>query len=75
MINDVMKMVPFPFFGSFLHFHTRFSSGESRGLSPLGGRGIPHDKHQSRAILLAPHQDETKLGRKCSQSTWSLDDL
>ena len=25
-------------------------------------------------VLLAPHQDETKQGRKCNHSTWCLDD-
>jgi len=39
------------------------------------GPEIPHDQQQSQMVLLAPHQDGTKKGRRCSYATWSLDKL
>ena len=41
----------------------------------LGGLRIPHDQQQSHIVQLAPHQDWTKEGRRCSPCTWPLDDL
>jgi len=32
-------------------------------------------KQQSQTVLLASNQDGAKQGRRCSHSTWSLDDL
>jgi len=37
--------------------------------------GIPRDQQYFQIVLLAPHQDRTKEGRRCSQSNWSLDDI
>jgi len=34
-----------------------------------GGFGIPHGQQQFQIVLLAPHQDGTKQGRRCSHST------
>ena len=45
------------------------------GAAPPGGLQIPHGQQQSQIVLLAPHQNGTKQGRKCNHSTWSLDDL
>jgi len=56
---------------SFVHFHAYFASGLGRGSSSLGLK-IPHDQQQSQIVLLAPHQDGTKQGRRCSHSTWSF---
>ena len=52
-----------------------FLSGETRGLAALGGPKIPRDQQKSQIVLLAPHQDGTKQGRRCSHATWSLDKL
>jgi len=41
----------------------------------LGGLGTPHGQQPFQIVLLALHQDGTKQGRRCSHSTWSLDDL
>ena len=41
----------------------------------LGGHEICHDQQQSQIVLLAPHQDWTKQGRRCSHCTWPLVDL
>ena len=54
---------------------TRFSSGGIPGALVLGGLEIPHDYQQSHIVLLAPHQNWAKQGRRCSHSTWSLDDI
>jgi len=35
----------------------------------LGGLGIPHGQQQFQIVLPAPHQDETKQGRRCSYQT------
>ena len=43
------------------------------GSADLGGLGIPRGQQQYQIVPLAPHQDGTKQGRRCSQSTWSLD--
>jgi len=53
----------------FIHFHARFSSREGRGATSIGGRGRPHSQQQFQIVLLAPHQDETKQGRRFSYST------
>ena len=52
-----------------------FLWGESRGAAALGGPEIPRDQQQSQIVLLAPHQDGTKQGWRCSHATWSLDKL
>ena len=41
----------------------------------LGGHEIPHGQQQSQIVLLAPHQDGTKQGQRCSHSTWSLNEF
>jgi len=45
-------------------FYARFSSGEGRGVAAFGGHGILHGHQKSQTILLAPHQDGTKQGRR-----------
>ena len=45
------------------------------GSSAPGGLEIPHGFQQSLTVLLAPHQDGTKQGQRCSHSTWSLNKL
>jgi len=49
-----------------------FRVGRVAWATALGGLGIPHGQQQFQIVLLAPHQDGTK---RCSHSTWSLDDL
>jgi len=34
-----------------------------------GELGIPHGQQQFQIVLLAPHQDRTKQGWRCSNST------
>jgi len=45
------------------------------GTAAVGGLEVPHDQQQSHVVVLAPHQDFTKQGQRCSHSTWSLDEL
>ena len=52
-----------------------FPLGRVAGPAALGGLEIPHGEQQFQVILLAPHQDGTKQGRRCSHSTWSLGEL
>jgi len=63
------------FVGAFIHFRARVSSRGGCGSAALGELGIPHGQQQSQIVLLASHQDGTKQGRRCSQPTWSLDDI
>ena len=60
---------------SFSRFHAAFSLGRVARAAAVGGPGIPRDQQQSQIVLLAPHQDGTKQGRRCSHVTWSLDKL
>jgi len=56
-------------------FSCCFSFGEScKGSSPRGP-GIPRDQQQSQIVLVAPHQEGIKQGRRCSHATWCLDPL
>jgi len=57
------------------HFNACFFSGEGNGRNRAGRLEIPHDFQQSLIVLLAPHQDETKQGRRYNRASWSLDDL
>jgi len=50
-------------------FMLAFRLGEIAGATALGGLGIPHSQQQFQIVLLAPHQDETKQGWRCSYST------
>jgi len=45
------------------------------GAAALWGLEITHDFQQPHIVLLAPHQDGTKQGRRCNHATWSLDEL
>jgi len=44
------------------------------GAATLRGIEIPHGQQQSQVVLLAPHHDGIKQGRRCNHYTWSLDD-
>jgi len=52
-----------------------FPLGMVAGATALGELKIPHGQQQHQIILLAPHQDGTKQGQRCSRSTFSLDNL
>jgi len=52
-----------------------FPFGRVAGAAALGGLEIPHVQRQLQIVLLAPHQDGTKQGRRCSQSNWFLNDI
>ena len=56
----------------FIHFHAVFPLGRVARTTALGGLGISHGQEQFQLVLLAPHQDGTKQGHRCSHSTWSL---
>ena len=56
-----------------LIFVPAFPFGRAVGAAALGGSEIPHDQQQSQIVLLAPHRDGTKQGRRCNRATWSLD--
>jgi len=58
-----------------LIFVPALPSGRVAGAAALGGLEIPHDQQQFQIVLLAPHQDGTKKGQRCSHPTWSLDEL
>jgi len=60
------------FIQSFAH---SIFSGEGRGAVAPRGLEIPHGFHQPLIVLLAPHQDGTKQGRRYSHSTWFFVDL
>ena len=38
------------------------------GAAALGGLDIPHGQQQFQKVLLAPHQNGTKQGRRCSHA-------
>jgi len=58
-----------------LIFVPAFPLGRVAGAATLGGFEKPHDQQQFQTVLLAPHQDGTKQGQRCSHTTWSLDEL
>jgi len=68
--------------GSFIHSFPSapFLWGELRGQQPQEGSKYLKIFQQFQIVLLAPHQDVaphqdgTKQGWRCSHSTWSLDD-
>jgi len=46
-----------------------FPLGRVAGAATLEGIGIAHGQQQFQIVLLAPHQDKNKQGRRCSHST------
>jgi len=56
-------------------FVPTLSLGREAGTATQGGVGIPHGQQQFQIVLLVPHQDGTKQGRRCSLSTQTLEDL
>jgi len=56
-------------------FKPAFPLGRVTGATALGGLGIYHGQQQVQIALLAPHQDGATQCRRCSHSTWALDDL
>jgi len=56
-------------------FALAFSLGRGTRPAPLEQQKIPRVQHQFQLILLAPQQDGTNQGRKCSHFTWALDKL
>jgi len=58
-----------------LIFVTAFRFSRVAGAAALEGPEMPHGQQQSQEALLAPHQDGTKQGQRCSHSTLSLDEL
>jgi len=61
-----MSFISFIFMPAFPHWEGR------RGNGPWN---TSRSTAQFQIVLLAPHQDRTKEGRRCSHSTWSLDDI
>jgi len=56
-------------------FMPAFPLGRVAGATAPEGLGIPRDQQQFQIVLLAPHHDGTKQGRRCRQSNWSFDDI
>jgi len=56
-------------------FVPTFPFRRDAGPSTTGGPKIRRDQQKSQIVLLAPHQDGTKQGRRCSRATWSSDKL
>ena len=54
---------------------TAFPRGRIARAAAPGGLGIPHRHQQFQIVLLAPHQDGTEQGRRCSHLNLALDDL
>ena len=52
-----------------------FLLGGIAGAAALGGPEIPHDQQQSQIVLLAPHQDRTRQGWRCTHAPSSLNKL
>jgi len=50
-------------------FMPAFPLGRVAGAISIEGLGIPHGQQHFQIVLLAPHQDGTKQGRRCSYST------
>ena len=55
-------------------FVADFPLGKVTGEATIG-HGKPHGQQKFQIVLLTPHQDGTKQGRRCSHCTWSFDDL
>jgi len=51
-----------------MHFHADFPLGRVAGATTTE-LDIFHGQQQFQVVLLAPHQDGTKQGRRCSHST------
>ena len=45
------------------------------GGATIRGHKIPRGQQQYQIVLLLPHQDGTNEVRKCSHSTWPLDNF
>jgi len=58
-----------------LHFRTCSSTEKGSGAAAPEWLETPHSIQQSLIVLLAPHQDGAKQGRRCTQATWSLVNL
>jgi len=52
-----------------IHFHARFSSREGRWISSPRRTGHTSRSTAIQIVLLAPYQDETKKGRRCTVFT------
>ena len=56
-------------------FVPTFRFRRDAGPAAIGGPKIRRDQQKSQIVLLAPHQDGTKQGRRCSHATRSLEKL
>ena len=63
------------FFSISFHFTPVFCLGRVADAPDLTCPELTHGLQQPQIVLLAPHHDVTKQGRRCGYSTWSLDDL
>jgi len=60
------------FIHSFIHFHIAFPLENVAWTATSGEFEIPLGQKQFQMVLLASHQDESNLGRRCNHSTWSF---
>jgi len=58
------------FIHAFIHFHIVFPLENVAWAATLGEFEIPLGQQQFQMVLLASHQDESNLGRRCNHSTW-----
>ena len=56
-------------------FMPDFPLGRVAGAASTGELGMLHGQQQFQIVWLAPHQDRTKQGWRCSYSTQALDDI
>jgi len=50
-------------------FMSSFPLGRVAGATSTGELRMPHGQQQSQIVGLAPHQDGTKQGQRCSHAT------
>jgi len=58
-----------------LIFVPAFSFGRVAGAAALGGPKLSRDQQKYQIVLLVPHQEGAKQGRRSSYATWPLDKL
>jgi len=75
VINKKVQCKPTYTLIHLLIFVPTFPLGRVAGAAALGRPEMSHDQQKSQIVLLAPHQDGTKQGGRCSRATWSLDKL
>ena len=74
LLQRIFILIVKSYFHSLI-FIPAFTLRIAAGQQPYGELKIPHGQEQFQMVLLARNQDGTKQGRRCSNSTWSVDDF